>query len=68
MPSGRSIPLDPADHPEGNLVLSADGTLATIVTKAQLAELRSESGTPVPAYRSHFASCQFAARHRKAGA
>jgi hypothetical protein len=55
---GHRIPLDPDQVPDGNVVAQADGRVRV---------LRSgETPDPaMPRYRSHFASCPNAARHRK---
>ena len=55
--SGRSTPLDAGPHPEGNLYL--DGDVARVAVAARAAP----EGAPL--YRSHFATCPQAARHRR---
>jgi hypothetical protein len=56
--TGRRMPLDAQPVSNGNVVLTDGGTLAV----PRNDELHSGS----PRYRSHFATCPDAAKHRKA--
>ncbi len=61
--SGRRMPLDAEPHPEGNI--DADGEGTGYVVKGPQAGDTLIHGRPL--YRSHFATCPFAAQHRKQG-
>lgn len=57
--TGKSMPLDADPHEDGNVVLMPAG--AMVLTK-ELAEQGKKIGST--RYRSHFATCPNAARHR----
>lgn len=57
--NGRSLPLDPEPVPGGNVTIDAQG-FAHVLTKAELA-----APPDGPHFVSHFATCEFADRHRK---
>jgi hypothetical protein len=57
--NGKSIPLDAEPHKfAGNILLHDDGTCVVMPKE----EARN---CPEPLYRSHFASCANAKKHRK---
>lgn len=56
--SGRSMPLDPDPHPDGNVAINDEGQGVSV--KPRYAAVTGE-----PVYRSHFASCPDAGAHRK---
>lgn len=55
--SGRPMPLDPAPHPNGNVIVGVGGRYRVLDGSQLPAE--------VAAWRSHFATCPHASRHRK---
>lgn len=61
MPSGKRMPLDAAPHPDGHIAIHSDGLRAAVLSTIELAEYRGR----VDLYRSHFATCPQADRHRK---
>ncbi len=58
--NGRKMPLDPEPVADGNMVVEPDGRMRT-VKKADANAIPFET----PRYKSHFATCKFAASHRK---
>ncbi len=58
--NGSKIPLDPEPDFSGNIVV--ENGVATVISKADLGPL---FGDDLPLYTSHFATCPFAAKHRK---
>lgn len=65
MPSNALMPVDPDPHPKGNVLLPRyqDGTATgvAVVLNARLREQHPDQAL----HQSHFATCPFAARHRK---
>ena len=61
MPSGRSAPLDPEPHPDGNVVM-VSATRARPLTANRIAQAGK---LPEPRYRSHFVTCPNASEHRR---
>lgn len=57
---GAWMPLDPEPHPEGNVRLQRELNRVTAIVLPKEARPPDE-----PLYRSHFASCAFAADFRK---
>ena len=57
---GSKMPLDPEPVADGNMVVEPGGTLRTVKKK-------DANAIPfeTPRYKSHFATCKFAASHRK---
>ncbi len=55
--SGRPMPLDPAPHPNGNIIVGIGGRYRVLDGSQLPAE--------VAAWRSHFATCPHASRHRR---
>ena len=61
---GRRMPLDPDPHPDGNIMpvtVTVGGAFPREETRAFVT-----TAPDGPAWRSHFATCPHAARHRKA--
>lgn len=60
--SGRALPLDPLPVANGNVALEEvdDGEFAARY-------VRLDDPYPGPRYRPHFATCPFAAAHRRSG-
>lgn len=58
---GHRMPLDPNPHPQGNVVPQGQ----SITVLEPLAVVLPEPPTDRPAWRSHFATCPNAAKHRK---
>jgi hypothetical protein len=61
LPSGKRLPIDCEPHAHGTVRLSPDGKTATVLTTEQVAEMRGK----VLLYRTHFATCPSAGKHRK---
>lgn len=63
---GRRMPLDPDPHPDGNVMVEhaagADHS-GVVVFAGRLLHEERDLGTPL--YRSHFASCPDARKHRR---
>lgn len=57
--NGRRIPLDPEPSLDGNLVEVASDSPGPVVAKV------AADAVAYPRYTSHFATCAFAAHHRK---
>ena len=57
--TGKAMPIDAEPHPDGNIVLR-DGQ-AVVLGRAALEVQPAD----VPRFKSHFATCKFAATHRK---
>ncbi len=63
---GVMMPLDADPQPDGNIILTVSGARALSTEAKQNAVLLAEStDQALTFYRSHFASCPFAKRHRK---
>jgi hypothetical protein len=70
-PAGRSIPIDindplelpedPERWPRGLFVLDRDGASSRAIPATEV-QFRGHAG---PFYRTHFATCPFADRHRR---
>lgn len=60
-PSGKPHPLNAEPDPTGNIFVAADGTVVLGVTKEARATIGLGAGE---LYKSHFATCKFAAQHR----
>lgn len=58
---GRPIPLDPDPVPQGNVIISEEGTALVYNTAAAIAPRYADA----PKYVSHFATCPNADEHRK---
>jgi hypothetical protein len=56
--SGKRMPLDVEPHEDGNIDVDGEG-VGHVVKEGE----RHPGSRPL--YRSHFASCKFASRHRK---
>lgn len=54
--AGKSIPLDPDPHPDGNVV--PDGTRVRVLTDAEMP-------ATTPAWRAHWTTCPHANQHRR---
>lgn len=59
---GHRMPLDPQPHPEGNVI--PQPASLPFATEPQAVVL-PEPPTDQPAWRSHFATCPNATRHRR---
>lgn len=65
--TGSRMPLDPEPKPDGNIaliepVIVGEAPLAIVIRPSQLEAARRLNAH---LYRSHFASCPYAARHRR---
>lgn len=62
---GRRIPLDRNPVPDGNIEISdpTDGPITSRVVSGQ--GTLSPGLFPATRYKSHFATCEFAKRHRR---
>jgi hypothetical protein len=58
---GRPIPLDPDPSPQGNVILSEEGTALVYRDPSAVAPRYANE----PHYLSHFATCPNADTHRK---
>lgn len=56
------MPLDPEPSEAGNVHIFEDGERAEVLRREDVEFARAEGR---PLYRSHFASCEHADRHRK---
>lgn len=78
---GRRMPLDPAPVEDGNVIVDQDMRLLDKLASAYVGDSPPPEGAPVrvlhkfelidpdvPRYRTHFASCPAADRHRRAKA
>jgi hypothetical protein len=61
MPSGKHMPLDTTPSPDGNVCVHSDGVKAAVLTADELAQFPAD----LPRFKSHFATCPGAAKHRK---
>jgi hypothetical protein len=52
---GKSMPVEPEPHPEGNVKIDVVSNIATVVAP----------GSSAPLYMSHFVTCPGAAAHRR---
>ena len=62
--SGKAMPIDEWSRPDGNIreVDRGDEILVEILGRKEAQRLRDEG---VPLFRSHFATCPNAAKHRR---
>lgn len=60
--TGKRMPLDALPSPFGTVHVEADG-IAEVITDKKDREDRLQHNEPL--YRSHFATCSAAAKHRK---
>lgn len=60
----KRMPLDPDPVEDGNIVALAGDTVR-VLAKDELAARKAQPGGPGLLYKSHFASCENAAAHRK---
>lgn len=60
--AAKANPIDIAPNVKGNLVLNVAGGIYRIATKEEIETAHRERKN---LYLSHFASCEFSARHRK---
>jgi hypothetical protein len=63
-PGGRSMPLDPKPHPEGNVLVDMDARRG-VVLSVKSRQVVLEETPDEPLYRSHFATCPNAESHRR---
>lgn len=69
--TGKLAPIDPIPVWDGSVLLCEDGQTACVPRKAEWRALLGDGGPETVAiqqrrFRSHFASCPGAARHRRA--
>lgn len=57
--TGANMPLDAEPHAQGNVRIAADGFTLEVLAQADAIVCRDDL------YRSHFATCPNAARHRR---
>lgn len=64
--SGAKMPVDAEPHPEGNLIACPSvGPNVVAVYKREELRLLAQAHPNAERWRSHFASCPDAAKHRK---
>lgn len=57
---GKKMPVDPDPAPDGNLILTGSQLLPTAKTVGKAGNTDNK-----PLYKSHFATCRDAAKHRR---
>lgn len=67
--TGKTMPIDPAPAPNGNIIITAAGKAYVFATHADAVAMRDRSSDPYlrmsGTYISHFATCPAAAKHRR---